>query len=128
MTPPADQSPTVFVVDDDEAVRHSLTAMIESLGLGVECFASADEFLTHCDLTRPGCLLLDVRMSGMSGIELQEKLKRDGNDIPVIIITGHGDVPMKERAIEQGAVEFLEKPCRPKELAAAIRKALKLGD
>src|SRR5262245_13620411 len=107
---------TVFVVDDDKAVRSSLRWLIESVGLRVAEFASAREFLDGWDRATPGCLIADVRMPGMSGLELQEKLAQDRVAIPIIIITGHADVPMAVKAMKGGAVDFLEKPYSDQEL------------
>lgn len=119
---------TVFVVDDDEAMRESLTWLIESVGLDVETFSSADEFLTAYYPGRPGCLLLDVRMPGMSGLELQGHLQQQQVTIPVIIITGHGDVPMAVRAMKAGAIDFIEKPFNDEQLLESIRNALSIDD
>src|SRR5437660_931146 len=105
-----DAEPTVFVVDDDHAVRKSLHMLIKSVGLNVETFSSAQEFLDSYDPEHPGCLVLDVRMPRMSGLELQNKLTESGINIPVIIVTGHGDVPIAVRAMKAGAVDFIEKP------------------
>ena len=114
----------MFVVDDDQAMRNSLKWLIESVGVGVESFASADEFLAHYQAGRSGCLVLDVRMPGMSGLELQEHLIKENIHIPVVIITGHGDVPMAVRAMKAGAVDFIEKPFNDEALLDAIRRAL----
>ncbi len=119
---------TVFVVDDDQAMRSSLQWLIESVGLAVESFASADEFLTSYYPGRAGCLLLDVRMPGMSGLELQEYLNAHEIKIPVIIITGHGDVHMAVRAMKRGAIDFIEKPFNDEVLLDAIRNALNLDE
>ena len=119
---------TVFVVDDDQAMRSSLQWLIESVGLAVESFASADEFLTSYYPGRAGCLLLDVRMPGMSGLELQEYLNAHEIKIPVIIITGHGDVHMAVRAMKRGAIDFIEKPFHDEVLLDAIRNALNLDE
>ncbi len=116
--------PTVFVVDDDQAMRSSLKWLIESVGLKVEVYATAGEFMLNYYPGRSGCLLLDVRMPGMSGLELQEHLVRRQIHIPVIIITGHGDVPMAVRAMKAGAVDFIEKPFNDELLLESIRKAL----
>ncbi len=116
--------PTVFVVDDDEAMRSSLQWLIESVGLAVECYASAEAFLDAYYPGRSGCLLLDVRMPGMGGLELQEYLRRHEITIPVIIITGHGDVPMSVRAMKEGAIDFIEKPFNDELLLDAIRNAV----
>ncbi len=121
-------APTVFVVDDDEAMRNSLRWLIESVGLAVECHDSAESFLDSYYPGRSGCLLLDVRMPGMSGLELQEYLRRKEIDIPVIIITGHGDVPMSVRAMKEGAVDFIEKPFNDELLLDAIRNALAINE
>lgn len=115
---------TVFVVDDDQAMRNSLKWLIESVGVGVESFASADEFLARYEPGRPGCLVLDVRMPGMSGLDLQEHLASRKIRIPAVIITGHGDVPMAVRAMKAGAVDFIEKPFNDEALLDAIRRAI----
>ena len=118
-------APTVFVVDDDQAVRKSLDMLIRSVGHSVETFSSAQDFLDRFDDQRPGCLVLDVRMPGMSGLELQRYLKQRGAGIPIIIITGHGDVPIAVRAMKDGAVEFLEKPFSKQLLLEHISVAMK---
>ncbi len=118
--------PLIYVVDDDEAFRDSLCWLIESAGYGVESFASAGEFLASC---RPGaavCLVLDIRMPGMSGIELQEELIRRGHTLPVVFVTGHGDVPMAVNAIKKGALDFIEKPFKDRALLALIESAARL--
>ncbi len=115
---------TVFVVDDDEAMRNSLRWLIESVGLKTETFASAQEFLQAWSPDRPGCLVVDVRMPGMSGLELQEKLRERDIRVPVIVLTGHGDVPMAVRAMKAGVVDFLEKPCNDQMLLDCIQHAL----
>lgn len=115
---------TVFVVDDDQAMRNSLKWLIESVGVQVESFASADDFLAQYQPGRAGCLVLDVRMPGMSGLELQEHLMRQNIHIPAVIITGHGDVPMAVRAMKAGAVDFIEKPFNDEALLDAIRRAI----
>jgi RNA polymerase sigma factor (sigma-70 family) len=119
------EMPTVFVVDDDHAVRKSLDMLVCSVGLAVETYASAQEFLDHYRPDRPGCLVLDVRMPGMSGLELQRHLKEHGVRVPIIIVTGHGDVPIAVRAIKDGALEFLEKPFSKQLLLEHIHDALK---
>lgn len=116
--------PVVFVVDDDEAMRSSLRWLIESVGMKVETHASADRFLESYYPGRAGCLLLDVRMPGMSGMELQAYLTREQIKIPVIIITGHGDVDMAVRAMKAGAVDFIEKPFNDEALLNSLRTAL----
>ncbi|HHJ16362.1 MAG TPA: response regulator transcription factor [Gammaproteobacteria bacterium] len=120
------QNQTVFVIDDDPAVRDSLRWLIESLQHPVETFESAQDFLDNYASDRSGCLLLDVRLPGMSGLQLQSKLKEMQVDIPVIIITGHGDVPMAVRALQAGAMHFLEKPFRDQELLDSVQEALEL--
>ena len=118
--------PTVFVVDDDPAMRESLRWLIESAGLPVETYGGAQEFLDAGMFNKPGCLLLDVRMPGMTGLELQEKLAAQPLCHPVIIITGHGDVPMAVRAMRAGVVDFIQKPFSDAALLERIDKAIKL--
>jgi RNA polymerase sigma factor (sigma-70 family) len=115
---------TVFVVDDDQAMRHSLKWLIESVGLRVRTFGSAEDFLQTYYPGQAGCLLLDVRMPGMSGLELQSYLAREEICLPVIIITGHGDVAMAVKAMQAGAMDFIEKPFDDEALLTSIRKAL----
>ena len=119
-----ENEPTVFVVDDDPAARGSVAALVASHGLKVESFASAEEFLAARDPARRGCLIADVRMAGMSGLELQERLVARRDPLPVIIITGFADIPMAVRAMQAGAVTFLEKPCADQELWQSIQAAL----
>ena len=116
--------PIVFVVDDDQAMRNSLKWLIESIGMQVETYASASEFIDSYYPGRAGCLLLDVRMPGMSGLELQAYLSRQEIRIPIVIITGHGDVSMAVRAMKAGAVDFIEKPFNDQALLDSIRNAL----
>ena len=123
----ATTEPIVYVVDDDEAMRSSLKWLIESVGLRVETFGSADEFLSCYYPGRMGCLLLDVRMPGMSGLDLQDYLANRHIQLPVIIITGHGDVLMAVRAMKAGALDFIEKPFNDEALLDAIRRALALA-
>ncbi|MEN6584847.1 MAG: response regulator [Sulfuricella sp.] len=118
--------PTIFVVDDDEAMRESIHWLLESVSLSARMFSSANEFLTAGDLHQHGCILLDVRMPGMSGMELLEQLKDHGIVQPVIIITGHGDVPMAVRALKHGAFDFIQKPFNGQELLDRVNAALKL--
>lgn len=118
-----DAEATVFVVDDDPALRRSLQRLLELKGRKVETYASASEFLESYDIARPGCLLLDVRLPGISGIELHEMLADRGDALPVIIMTGHGDVPMAVRAMQRGAVDFIEKPFPPDLLMKRIAEA-----
>lgn len=115
----------VYVVDDDQAVGDSLRFLLNSVNLTAVVFRSADDFLAHYDPNRPGCLVLDVRMPGMSGLELQEELKRRGIVLPIIILTAHGDISAAARAFKNGALEFLEKPCGDQALLDAINKALR---
>ena len=121
MHPP---DPTVFVVDDDEALCEALQWLLESAALRVEAFHSAEAFLDAYDPQRPGCLVLDLRMRGMNGLDLQARLARDDLALPVIIITGHGDIPMAVRAMKGGAVDFLEKPFNEQQLLDAVHAAL----
>src|SRR5512146_1499028 len=116
--------PTVFVVDDDESVRGSLRFLLRSAGLESRAFGSAAEFLAAYDPAQPGCLVLDVRMPGMSGLELQQELNLRGAIIPVIYITGHGDIPMAVEAMQHGAHDFLQKPFRDEDLIERVRRAL----
>ena len=116
--------PTVFVVDDDESVRSSLRFLLRSVSLESRAFASASEFLEDYDPAQPGCLVLDVRMPGMSGLELQQQLNLRGAVIPVIFITGHGDIPMAVEAMQHGATDFLQKPFRDQDLIDRIQSAL----
>ena len=117
-------APVVFIVDDDEAVRSSLRLLLKSVGLVPSALASAREFLDKYDAAQPGCLVLDVRMPEMSGLELQEQLNLKGAVLPVIFITGHGDVPMAVEAMQAGACDFLQKPFRDQDLIDRIQRAL----
>ena len=116
--------PTVFIVDDDQSVRLALSSLIRSVGLAVKPFSSARDFLQSTVHTGPSCLVLDVRLPGLGGLELQKELTAAHNDIPIIFITGHGDIPMSVRAMKAGAVEFLPKPFRDQDLLDAIHQAL----
>jgi two-component system, LuxR family, response regulator FixJ len=116
--------PTVFVVDDDAAVRDALRFLLRSVGHAVEVFAAASEFLRAYGDDRPGCVVLDIRMPGMSGLELQQQLVERRAMIPVIFITGHGDVPMAVEAIQAGAMDFIQKPFRDQDLLDRINQAL----
>lgn len=120
MTP----EPTVFVVDDDHAVRRFLCGLIASVDLRVEAYASAREFLDAYEPGRPGCLLLDIRMPGMSGLELQKELAERAIDLPVIILTGHGDVQLAVHAMKAGAVDFIEKPFNNELLLDRVQNAV----
>ena len=119
-------APTVFVVDDNPGVRKSLQALVEAAGLAAETYASAAEFLAAYDPGRAGCLVLDVRLRGESGLDLQDELRKRNAILPIIIITGYADVPAAVRAFKGGAVDFLRKPVPPKKLIAQIREALEL--
>lgn len=114
----------VFVVDDDRSVRDSLRRLFTSVGLRVEVFPSARAFLSGARPDAPACLVLDVRMPGLSGLDLQHELARADVDVPIVFLTGHGDIPMSVRAMKAGAVEFLTKPFREKDLLDAIRQAI----
>ena len=114
----------VFVIDDDEAMREALQSLIRSVGLRVATFASAREFLTSHRPDAPACLVLDVRLPGLSGLDLQRELSAAEIHLPIIFITGHGDIPMMVQAMKAGAVEFLPKPFRDQDLLDAIQQAL----
>ena len=122
MTPAA--TPTVFVVDDDDLVRASIDGMLKSVGLRSETFGTAQEFLRSQRPDGPSCLVLDVRLPGVNGLDFQHQLVDAGIRIPVIFITGHGDIPMTVKAMKSGAVEFLTKPFRDEDLLDAIHQAL----
>jgi FixJ family two-component response regulator len=119
-----EQDPVVFVIDDDRMIRDGLQSLIKSVGLRVETFASAQDFLEAKRPDVPACLVLDVRMPGLSGLDLQLKLRDGGIPIPIIFITGHGDIPMSVRAMKEGAHEFLTKPVRGQDLLDAVQKAI----
>jgi RNA polymerase sigma factor (sigma-70 family) len=116
---------TVYIVDDDQAIRHAMELLMRSVGLDYEIFHSADDFLSNHSNERAGCLVLDIRMPGLGGLELQEKLNDTGSTMPVIFITGHGDVPMAVEAMQKGAVDFIQKPFRDQELLDRVGEALK---
>lgn len=124
MTEIHDTSQTVYIVDDDPAIRVAMQALLESVNLKHEIFASADEFLQYDERHRSGCLVLDIRMPGLGGLELQDELIERGRTLPVIFITGHGDVPMAVEAMQKGAVDFIQKPFRDQELLDRIHDAL----
>jgi FixJ family two-component response regulator len=119
-----DAEAVVFVVDDDASMRESLQNLLRSVGLRVEAFASAQEFLRSPRPEGPSCLVLDVRLPGLSGLELQQRLAEGDMAMPIIFITGHGDIPMTVQAMKAGAVEFLSKPFRDQALLDAIQQAL----
>jgi FixJ family two-component response regulator len=122
----AEPHPIVLVIDDDLSVREALTALFQSVGLQVEPFASGPEFLQHKLPDAPCCLVLDVRLPGISGLDFQANLAAAGIDIPIIFITGHGDIPMSVRAMKAGAFEFLTKPFRDQDLLDAVQRGLEL--
>ena len=115
---------TVFVVDDNVGVRKSLRALLESAGLAVETYASGEEFLAAYDPERPGCLVLDVRLRHGSGLDVQDELRRRKTTLPIIVLTGHGDVSSSVRALKAGAADFLQKPAPPKVLLERVRAAI----
>src|SRR4051794_10207371 len=116
--------PIVFVVDDDESIRNSLRRLLSSVGLSVEVFASAQAFLDHPRIDAPGCLVLDVELPDLNGLDLQQALTKTGAPLPVVFLTGHGDIPMSVKAMKAGAVEFLTKPFRERDLVGAIQEAI----
>src|ERR1700751_4006047 len=122
----SEAEPTVFVIDDDAPMRVALMNLIRSVGLRAELFASAQEFLRSKLPDVPSCLVLDVRLPGLSGLDLQRRTTEAGVEIPIIFITGHGDIPMKVRAMKEGAVEFLAKPFRDQDLLDAIQHAIEI--
>jgi len=121
---PADEQPVVFVVDDDPSMRATLSDVMRSVGLQVQTFASAREFMGSKLPDAPGCLVLDVRLPGQSGLDFQRTLAESGMELPVVFITGHGDVPMSVRAMKSGAVDFLIKPFRDQDLLDAVHAAI----
>ena len=128
MTNMSETEPIVFVVDDDRSIREGLIDLISSVGMRAKAFATAQEFLRHKRPDAPACLVLDVRLPGSSGLDLQRQLSQSGEPIPIIFITGHGDIPMSVRAIKEGAVEFLTKPFRDQDLLDVVQQALKADD
>jgi FixJ family two-component response regulator len=119
-----DSKSVVYIVDDDPSIRSLLTKLVQSIELPVEAFASSQEFLSRARPEEPSCIILDVRMPGLSGLDLQERLVQSGIDIPVIFITGFGNVPQSVRAMKAGAVDFLEKPFENQALLDAVNRAL----
>ena len=119
-----ESEPVVFVVDDDESVRKALKRLIKSVGMNVETFATARDFMSRPQYEGPSCLVLDVRMPGLSGFDLQEELAKAGLTMPIIFITGHGNIPMSVRAIKDGALDFLEKPFEDQALLDLIQNAI----
>ncbi len=124
MTNPPLPRPTVYIVDDDASIRESLSSLIRAEGMAVEVFASPFDFLARDDLAEFSCVVLDVRMPGLDGLALQEKFAESGRDIPIVFITGHGDVPLAVRAMKAGAIDFLNKPFNDVDLLQAIALAL----
>ena len=124
---PTDLEPLVFIVDDDAAVRESLMELLASVGLRAEAFGSAAEFMRGGLRDAPGCLILDVRLPGSSGLDVQADLAKASVQLPIIFITGHGDIPMSVKAMKAGAVEFLTKPFRDQELLDAVQRAIELN-
>jgi FixJ family two-component response regulator len=116
--------PTVFIIDDDRGMRQAIQDLVESVGLRAQAFATGQEFLRRQLTSHPSCLVLDVRLPQMSGLDLQRQLAETGPQIPIIFITAHGDIPMSVRALKSGAVEFLTKPFRDQDLLDAIQQAL----
>ncbi|GMR17040.1 MAG: response regulator transcription factor [Gammaproteobacteria bacterium] len=114
----------VYIVDDDQAIRHAMELLMRSVGRDFEIFHSGDAFLESYGNERAGCLVLDIRMPGLGGLELQDKLLQMGSTLPIIFITGHGDVPMAVEAMQKGAVDFIQKPFRDQELLDRIAEAL----
>jgi len=125
MTDRSQETPTVFIVDDDPAIRVGMQALMQSIGLKFEIYHSADNFLAAFSHEKAGCLVLDIRMPGLGGLELQDKLIEMRSSLPIIFITGHGDVPMAVEAMQKGAVDFIQKPFRDQELLDRIGEALK---
>ncbi|UFH29341.1 response regulator transcription factor [Pseudomonas asiatica] len=123
----SDRASVIYILDDDNAVLEALSSLVRSIGLSVECFSSASVFLNDVNRSACGCLILDVRMPEMSGLDVQRQLKELGEQIPIIFISGHGDIPMAVKAIKAGAVDFFTKPFREEELLGAIRAALRLA-
>ncbi|MFT4585901.1 MAG: two-component system response regulator FixJ [Gammaproteobacteria bacterium] len=119
--------PTVFVVDDDEGIREGLSLLLETVGQRCEQYSSALEFLDAYDQTEGGCLVLDIRMPRMTGLDLQAKLNEQGSTLPIIFITGHGDVPMAVEAMRRGALDFIRKPFREQDLLDRINEALEVN-
>jgi FixJ family two-component response regulator len=118
--------PTIYIVDDDDGMRRALVTLLSTVGYPTAAFARASEFLAKFKADDPGCLVLDIRMPEMSGLELQQQLNRMGSMLPVIFITGHGDVPMAVQAMKEGAFEFIQKPFREQDLLDRINHALQL--
>ena len=120
--------PMVYIVDDDDGVRRAMSALMESVGYAHAAYASANDFLKHYNTSQPGCLVLDIRMPSMSGLELQQELNKRGYHIPLIFVTGHGDVPMAVEAMKKGAFDFVQKPFRDQDLLDKVNHALQLDN
>ncbi|WP_437627223.1 response regulator transcription factor [Sorangium sp. So ce1151] len=120
----AETAPTVFVVDDDPSVLRALERLLRAAGHAVEAYASPGAFLERAPSERPGCAVVDLRMPGLDGTELQEELSRRGCPLPIVFLTGHGDVPSSVRAMKAGAIDFLTKPCDDTDLLAAVARAI----
>lgn len=120
------EQPTIFIVDDDEQVRNALSLLMESVGLNVEKYPTAQAYLDTFDSSKAGCLILDVRMPGMSGLDLQARLTAEKIHPPIIIITGHGDVPMAVKAVSAGAIDFIEKPFNNQSMLDSVHRAIEL--
>jgi len=121
-------APTVFIIDDDDRMRAAMQRLLKSIGLNTKSFAAPQDFLQHKLPDGPSCLVLDVRLPGMSGLDVQHKLNEKGVHIPIIFITGHGDIPMTVKAMKSGAVDFLTKPWRDQDFVDAIQQALERDD
>lgn len=119
------KKPTIYIVDDDDGMRRALTVLMSTVGYNAIAFERPAEFLQKLDPNQPGCLVLDVRMPEMSGLEVQQQLNRSGSMLPVILITGHGDIPMAVQAMKDGAFDFLQKPFRDQDLLDRINAAIK---
>jgi two-component system, LuxR family, response regulator FixJ len=115
---------TVYIIDDDDSVRRALRRLIRSVGLKVETFATAEEFLQSSIQPAPGCLILDLHLPGMSGLELQERLNTEGRGVPIVIVTAYPEEPVRELALEAGAIAFLQKPFEEQSLLDAVKRAL----
>lgn len=122
-----DASPLVYIVDDDHGMRTSLAWLLESVGIKSQGFVSAAEFFRAFDVNMPGCLVLDVRMPEASGFDVQEELNRRGATLPIIFVSGHGDIPMSVRALQQGAIDFVEKPYNSQQMLERVQRAMKLA-
>lgn len=123
-----DETPCIYIIEDDEAVRDSLALMLQSVGHHPRVFATADAFLSEYSPQMSGCIVLDIRMPGMDGMELQNRLNALNSILPIIFVTGHGDVPMAVEAMQRGAMDFVQKPYREQELLGKISAALKLDE